>query len=294
MSSVTLMIMTKKGYTFLQSLIENNCRKAIDCVIIGQDKNTLNDYYEEISSLCIKYHIPHLNRFDKSHYKSQFIVAVSWRWLIQCEGSKLIVFHDSILPKYRGFAPLVNMLINGEPELGVTVLYGNENYDDGEIILQKKIKIEYPIKISRAIDLISNLYGQLGVDLFRMINKSIKPISTPQDPSKISYSLWLNESDYHINWNESSEQILRFINSVSFPYKGAYSYLNEKEKIRILDAEIYEDVTIENRSPGKVIFNIDGCPVIVCGFGLLLVTKAAFDETSMDALPFSNFRIKLS
>ena len=57
------------------------------------------------------------------------------------DKSKLIVFHDSVLPKLRGFNPLVTSLINGYEEIGVTVLYGTEDFDRGEIILQKKVNI---------------------------------------------------------------------------------------------------------------------------------------------------------
>jgi methionyl-tRNA formyltransferase len=52
---------------------------------------------------------------------SDFNIAISWRWMLKV--SNLIVIHDSLLPKYRGFSPLVNMLINGEDTLGVTVLF---------------------------------------------------------------------------------------------------------------------------------------------------------------------------
>jgi methionyl-tRNA formyltransferase len=53
--------------------------------------------------------------------------------------------HDSLLPKYRGFAPLPNALINGEREVGVTALFASEEYDMGDIVCQRRLAVEYPM-----------------------------------------------------------------------------------------------------------------------------------------------------
>ena len=82
-------------------------------------------------------------------------MAVSWRWMIKHPKNKLIVFHDSILPKYRGFAPLVNMLINGEKEIGVSAIFGADEYDSE--IISEKTTISYPIKIQKPFRLIMRI-----------------------------------------------------------------------------------------------------------------------------------------
>ena len=84
-------------------------------------------------------------------------LAIGWRWLIS-GTENLIVLHDSLLPKYRGFAPLVNSLINGEQEIGVTAIWAGPEFDAGEIIFQEKAGICYPIKIQEAIEIVSGLY----------------------------------------------------------------------------------------------------------------------------------------
>ena len=204
---------------------------------------------------------------------------------------RLIVTHDSILPKYRGFAPLVNMLINGEIFLGVTFLFASEKYDCGKIIVQKQQQIEYPIKINEAIEIVSNLFFQGIEDIYKKIESEENLIGQAQDENGASYSLWRNEDDYLINLNCSSEEIVRFVNATGAPYLGASLFI-ENQKVRILDAEIFNDVQIENRDIGKIIFIDNGKPVIICGKGLLKINILLDDKSQESILPLKKFRIK--
>lgn len=200
----------------------------------------------------------------------------------------LIVFHDSILPKYRGFNPLVSYLINGEKEIGVTALKAVKIFDAGPIIEQKITKIKYPIKIAEAIDLLSAEYGSL---LNAVLNKIAKGElkGVEQNQADATYSLWRDEEDYNINWNKSASEIKRFIDAVSYPYNGASTFLNGK-KIIIRDSEIQPDVVIENRCPGKVLFKEGSSLVIVCGKGLLKVKE--FYSESGELIHFNKFRLR--
>ena len=68
------------------------------------------------------------------------------------------MFHDSLLPKYRGFAPLVKGLICGETRFGVTALFGASQYDAGDILFQASVGITYPIAISDLITRVADCY----------------------------------------------------------------------------------------------------------------------------------------
>jgi methionyl-tRNA formyltransferase len=216
-----------------------------------------------------------------------YSIAIGWRWLIN-DNSNLIVFHDSILPKYRGFNPLVTALINGDNEIGVTALEGANDYDSGNIIKQEKISIDYPIKIKKAIDLISLCYAKLLNSILEKI--TLKEIKTyPQDESLVSFSLWRDEENYKIDWSLDAKVIKRFIDAIGFPYKGAYSIVNN-QKIIIRDAQVVEDVKIPIREMGKVIFKDKKSYTIVCGKGLLKVMKF-FDENGSE-VNLKKFRIR--
>ena len=208
---------------------------------------------------------------------------------------KLIIFHDSILPKYRGFSPLVSSLINGEQTIDVTAIFGDEKYDEGEVLAQSVSKITYPIKIQAAINLGNEDVYKCGEQILEKIINKIPITGIKQNNSPVSFSMWRNDKDYFIDWNKSSSEIIRFIDAVGFPYLGACSICNGS-LIRIINAIEMHDVNIENRTPGKVIFVEDGLPVVVCGDGLLKITEAFYGDKEADFnfLPMSQFRLRFT
>lgn len=288
---VTLLLMTYKGYKVLEHLIEQDLHRILDAVIIGEDKATENDYSNEIIALCEKHTIKFFRRKEDYTIDSKYSLAISWRWLIPTENTELIVLHDSLLPKYRGFAPLVNQLINGEKKIGLTAIKASDQYDRGPVIMQQSVDIQYPIKIKDAIEIISELYSSITAGIFRAIANESKLIFTPQDESQASYSLWRDEEDYHIDWTQDSADIVRFIHAVGYPYLGA-STLMEDKKIRIYDAEVYPDVHIVNRDSGKIIFIDNDKPVVVCGTGLIKILDARLDGTGASIFPLNKFRLR--
>lgn len=281
--------MNKKGFGVLTEVLEQLGESVIEKVISSTDKNLINDYFYDIKKMCQKHNVPFFHRNDEFVVSTNYSIAIGWRWLIDGANSKLIVLHDSKLPKYRGFAPLVNALINKEPSIGVTALYASDKYDCGDIILQKSVPIEYPIKVVDAIGRVSALYQDLVVNIIRKIYNSDPLKGYEQDESNATYSLWRDEADYQIDWAQDADEVMTFINAVGYPYKGAYTWLNE-EKVRIFEATIVPDVIIENRTPGKVIFIEEGNPILVCEKGLLRVTNAIFDINGKSALPLKLFR----
>ncbi|GIN90669.1 hypothetical protein J22TS1_17200 [Siminovitchia terrae] len=287
MDYVVFYLLGKKGYMVLLEFIKVFGSEKIAYVVIGKDKNIQLDYYEDIKSICDDYNIKYLNRDESIETFQGYKFAIGWRWIIK-DMQNLIVLHDSILPKYRGFSPLVNMLINGEKEIGVTALFATEEYDKGEIIKQEKINIEYPIKIRKAIDLISRLYARLVIDICKLIFKQKQIKGIPQQEEEASYSLWRDEYDYFIDWNISAEKIKRIVDALGYPYNGAITLLN-REKIIIDEVEVYPDIKIENRDVGKLIFVDEGFPIVVCGEGLLKIKKARYINNK-PVIPVKKFR----
>jgi methionyl-tRNA formyltransferase len=276
-----------KGFYALSSL-NNNQRKFVSEVVIAKDKSVQKDYFNETKDFCQQNNILFYERGKEEFSDAEYSIAIGWRWLIN-DNKKLLVFHDSLLPKYRGFNPLVTALIKGDLEIGLTALMASEEYDRGPIIAQKKKKKAYPRKINAAIERISELYAQLLIELIEKIDKNIiSEIS--QKEEEATYSLWRDEEDYFINWNDSAQNIKRFIDSVGFPYNGAKTMV-ETIAVRIFDASAEEDVFIENRSPGKVIFKRENNFIITCGKGLLSVRD--FYDDFGNRIDFSNkFRLR--
>lgn len=271
---LNLYLLGEKGYSILRS-IDDSMHHLINYVVIGYDKNVLNDFSNLTVQYCernkIKFYLQ--NKSIRSSINN-ITIAVGWRWIID-DGAKLIIFHDSLLPRLRGFNPLVTALINGDNNIGVTVLYGSKEYDKGDIIIQKAIAIEYPLKIQSAIEKISCLYVEAFQELLECILNGYIP-STPQNESLASYSLWRDDDDYFISWEWDSEKIKRFIDAVGSPYKGAKTIIDGLQ-LYVKDSTVEEDVHIENRTPGKIIFKEENKISIVCGKGVLGV-KNFFDS----------------
>lgn len=288
---ISMFLMTNKGYQVLKSVVENNFIQCVDKVIIGIDKTVINDYSCEIKKICEEHKLTYYLSDEKFNINSPYALAVSWRWIISFENLKLIVLHDSLLPKYRGFAPLVNALINEENVIGVTALFASVEYDTGPIILQRQIPVQYPVKIKNSIDQISLLYTEIVIDILRKIEVNTSLESYAQNEEEATYSLWRDAEDYFIDWNDSSTDIERFIDAVGYPYQGAKSLINN-EIVIIHSATSIRDLRIENRDVGKVIFIDDNKPVVVCGKGLLRINEAEYETSKLNVLPLKKFRTR--
>ncbi|UAY50700.1 methionyl-tRNA formyltransferase [Ferruginibacter albus] len=272
MSMIRLFVLGFKGFYLLKNL-PANLLDTIDSVIIAKDPSIENDYFDDICKECIMRKINFFQRKSEPSTEASYSIFVGWRWLSNVDSkSKVIVFHDSLLPKYRGFNPLVTSLINGDTIIGATCLLANAEYDKGNIISQQSKEITYPVKIEDAITIMADIYLNLLIDFINSIkNKSLQYY--PQNEAHASYSLWRDEQDYFIDWNWDANKIERFVNAVGFPYLGARTRINnEVVLIKNVKAEP-EDVIIANRDTGKVLFKSSEGITIVCGKGLLTINE---------------------
>lgn len=238
----------------------------------------------------MQHSIPCCLRKDNTSYKWNYAFAIGWRWLIPTTKN-LIIFHDSILPKYRGFNPLVTALINGDTEIGVTALFASELADEGDIIDTSTIGIQYPIQIITAIESITGCYMRLALSIANKIRDEVQIVGYEQDSSIATYSLWRDESDYIIDWTQSADKIKRHIDASGSPYLGAKTSLNGIN-VRVLSADIISDLNIENRTPGKAFMIDNGVPIVVCGSGLLRLNDVRYNGDSI--LPITKLRSRFS
>jgi methionyl-tRNA formyltransferase len=289
MQAIDFFLSGYKGLQVLKSVCKSDRKSMVANVIAADDRQLPDDSFEEIKTLCGKHGIPfHSRKSYKSAGTSKFSFFIGWRWIGK-SGPHNIILHDSILPTYRGFAPLVSALIQGEDYIGATAFYATDNYDSGPIIKQKSLAVLHPIRMKQALEIVSGMYIEIVDDLLGALERGEIPPSVPQDETNASYSLWRDEQDYFIDWSRSSEVVLRTIYALSEPYLGAKTFLNGQVVI-VDDAALVDDVHIVNRTPGKVIFIHDGQPVIVCGVGLLRISSAREEVTNKPVIPLTKFR----
>lgn len=284
-----LFVLGYKGLFVLNELERKGLLQCIECVVTHIIK-TEKSYFDDIKEICCRNGIPfclkdEISKFHKDN--NSYAVAIGWKWVIQ-GYSKIIVFHDSLLPKYRGFNPLVTSLINGDDTIGVSVLYGTNEYDKGDIIYQKSMAVSYPITIWEAIGKISYLYADLCIKVLKDIQSNKSLIAKKQNHAEATYSLWRDRQDYHINWQWDSARIVRFIDAVGFPYDGAKTMF-ENKILKVLKAEVIKDVVVANRDCGKVIFMENKCCIVVCGIGLVKLCEVVDENGQRWIAP--NFRI---
>lgn len=280
----------KKGYLVLDHFIAKYGSANVAFVVASRDRGQLNDCFEVIKGLCQSKNIVFINKpeiNDSILPKVKYRFCIGWRWMIP-DTNNLIVMHDSPLPKYRGFAPLVNMLINGEKKLAVTALYASSEYDKGEILSSRSVGIVYPLKIQDAIEIIIPLYIECIDEVYdKFLGESL--IGIKQEEKEATYSVWRDEYDYRINWSDSAEDIVRFCNAVGYPYMGANTTL-DGEMINIMSVCEYPNVQVESRMKhvGKIIFFNHDNPVVICGDGLveLLAIKKDGKEISGRSISF--------
>jgi len=285
-----------KGLKILKASEAVESLSYIHQVIVGSDRGVENDYADTIIDFCKFNKLVWVRKDEHKDWVTSpneiIAIAAGWRWMINESYRKIIIIHDSLLPRYRGFNPLVSALLAKDPIIGITALLAEGEYDCGPIVGRRELSINYPIKVAEVTSRIADLYFDLACEIFESLGSGKSLIGVPQDHTKATYSIWRDEEDYRVNWRRSAEDLRHFINCVGSPYRGA-SARYENCLIRIHDAEIDKDVELVNRDVGKVIFIRDNQPVIICGIGLLRLTNVT-DENGFNALPFKKFRIRLN
>lgn len=155
--------------------------------------------------------------------------------------------HPSLLPKYRGAAPINWAIIRGEEKTGVTIMQMSDGIDEGDILLQKEVPIGAEENFGELHDRLSRLGAELLLSTIEMIVAGTTT-RTPQDHAAATYAPRLKREDGLISWNADVAGIIRLIRGLS-PSPGAYTVLDGK-KLKIFAASGEE--TSAGNMPGKI------------------------------------------
>lgn len=148
--------------------------------------------------------------------------------------------HASLLPKYRGAAPINRAIMNGEPETGVTTFFLEKKVDTGNVILQQKIPILPDDSAGSLHDKLSELGAEVVMKTIDLIDKSDKniPPVIKQDDSLSSKAPKIFKEDCLLSWDDLSVKIHNKIRGLS-PYPAAYTRMIDKN-IKILKSRLTE------------------------------------------------------
>lgn len=159
---------------------------------------------------------------------ADIFVVVAFRMmpkiLYQIPSMGTFNLHASLLPEYRGAAPINYAIINGETQTGVTTFFINEKIDEGEILLQRKIEIDSEENAGTLHDKLAILGADLVVEtLDKLYLKELKP--TPQGNQgveKLAYKIF--KENMRIDWSWDLDKIHNFVRGLS-PYPCAFTHL---------------------------------------------------------------------
>ena len=255
------------------SLDKINSKFIVDYVVTSPDKRSgrgqkLNE--SDVKKYTLKNNIQTLqpsNLMDEKFInqikdlKPDLIVVVAFRKLpaqifnIPKHGT--INLHASLLPNYRGAAPINWCLMNGEIKTGVTTFYINEKIDQGDILLQKEIMIKNEDDFGSLYTKLSEVGAELVVKTVEGIfNNSLKPIKQNFiDDLKLAPKL--NSENTRINWSKSTNDIIGQIKGLS-PKPGAWTMIKNGEnrfRLKILKAVKKKEPLLKNNLNGKIVIN---------------------------------------
>ncbi len=178
----------------------------------------------------------------------EIIVVVAYGKILPAQILRLpshgcINVHASLLPKYRGAAPIQWAIINGEKKTGITTMLMDEGLDTGNILLQEETEISYDDNA----ETLGNKLAEIGASLLIRTIKGIrsgyiKPIPQKGTPS---YAPPLKKEDGRLNWSKTATEIFNFVRGM-YPWPCAYCYLN-KERIKITRVKMLEGSGIPRR-----------------------------------------------
>jgi methionyl-tRNA formyltransferase len=211
------------------------------------------------------------------------LFAVSWRYMIPSAvyghtrlGS--YVFHDSLLPAYRGFAPTVWAMVNGESQTGVTLFEMAEAVDSGPIVDQRAVPIGTDDTIADVLDRVTDTYNALLEANIAQLLDGTAP-RRAQDESLATFTCKRIADDARIDWTQSARRVHDLIRASTRPYAGAFTMVAGK-RLRIWEAQqLLPAPTYVGRIPGRVVQIVPGSGTIVlAGDGAVLVRRVQLDD----------------
>ncbi|WP_328584596.1 methionyl-tRNA formyltransferase [Streptomyces sp. NBC_00370] len=263
------------GHRTLRALLESRHEVVLVVTHPSSDHVYEKIWDDSVAELAEKHGVPVLlrNRPDDRELLDRLaeaapdiIVANNWRTWLPPEIFDLpphgtLNVHDSLLPSYAGFSPLIWALINGEREVGVTAHRMDAELDAGDIVLQRAVPVG-------PADTATDLFHRT-VDLIEpIVTEALDRIEsgtaewTQQDRSKASFFHKRSLVDSRIDWNWPAEDLERLVRAQCDPYPNAFTY-HRGERLRIVSAGLSE--ANYGGTPGRIFIREGDGIVIVAG-----------------------------
>lgn len=287
-----LFVTSKLGYEMLNLFIKQKCNIILVCIESEHEHEKIK-YYKKTILLCKANNINYI--LDKSTKQIEdilnnidlnkdidYIISFGYRKMISdniinSASIAALGTHFSPLPRYRGFAPLNWVLINGESETAVNLFYLNKEVDSGDIVESKNVKIYYEDDINSLFENCIKVFKNLMKETIPKLEKN-NFSSTPQNENDATFTCSRNPEDGKINWNWNSNKIYNYVRALTDPYPGAFTTIKNR-KLYIWSCEEFKTPKYEGRIPGKVIkLEKDKGVIVLCRDNAVLIKIAQLEN----------------
>jgi methionyl-tRNA formyltransferase len=297
---VVLMGYQTWGHRTLQSLLESSHEVVLVVTHPPSDHAYEKIWSDSVADLAAANGVPVVvkNRPDDEltelvkAAKADVIVATNWRTWIPPEiftAARLgtLNVHDSLLPAYAGFAPLLWALINGEKEVGVTAHMMDDDLDAGDVVLQWAVPVGDTDTTTDLFHKTVKLFGPITVEGLALI-ESGRTDWVPQDKAKASFFHKRAVEDSLLDWSWPADELERLVRAQSDPYPNAFTFHNG-QRLRVVGAKVSQGRY--GGTPGRIFIREGDGVVIVAGadarrgqnHGLLITRVRTGDGTELAA-----------
>lgn len=210
-------------------------------------------------------------------FKPRYVIVHGWYQIIPVDEvpqREFFGFHYSPLPRYRGNAPLVWQIINGEKEIGISFFRFTSGMDEGPIAAQAFFPLGVQDTIADALAAAETAMLGIAQRLLPLLVSGEMDVR-PQEASGASYCGLRLSDDGLIDWRRPARAVHDFVRAQSAPYPGAFTYLPDGRVLRVwrteLEPRVYYGV------PGGVLEICDDWVLVACGEGALRLLSVDLD-----------------
>lgn len=261
----------------------------------------------DVKRTALKYNLPIMQPVslkspdfieELSSYQADLFIVVAFRmlpevvWSMPPKGT--FNLHASLLPQYRGAAPINHVIINGERETGLTTFLLDKEIDTGEIIRQEKVVVEDDETAGTLHDKLMLLGNKVVVETIKMIeegkvNSQTQESIIERDNLQLKPAPKIFKEDCKIDWTKPAKSIYDFIRGLS-PYPAAHTQF-VSENNETLDIKIFDVILKENKSGSEDLYHLetDGksyLDVVLKDFNISIRT---IQQAGKKAMPIADF-----
>ena len=235
---------------------------------------------------------------ELSSYNADLFVVVAFRMLPEVVWSMppmgTFNLHASLLPQYRGAAPINHAIINGEKETGLTTFLLDKEIDTGEIIMQEKVTIEENETAGTLHDKLMVLGNKVVVETIKRIEEGrvqsqSQDMIIERDNLQLKAAPKIFKEDCKIDWTKDAKSIYDYIRGLS-PYPAAHTQF-VSENNETLDIKVFEVALKENKSEDTDLYKIktDGKSYLDVVLGKNNISIKVIQQAGKKAMPIADF-----